>query len=336
MNCHVDIYRYVTNGTFDSYLFQILESKQKFISQILSNRSDSRSCKDADEAVLNYAEVKALCAGDPRIRERMTLEVDVQKLKMLKSSHQSQLYRLQNDVRRPFPEHIRTLRNNIAAYKLDLATLEQHPMTPQAEGTALFAPMVVDGTTYTTRKVAGKALLEAAKTIPPGTHSAYSVGQWRGMELLIVRPVLTDPPNIQIKGAQTYSCEMSDDPAGNITRMANRLDKLETYLQTDQSALENTENQLEQAKAMQFQPFPQEQELAEKTARLAELTQELSLDKKDKGQEQTEPEPDAGETVVSDKAPRRLSDILRDAKAAIMGRNTAVPMRNERVKTPEH
>jgi N12 class adenine-specific DNA methylase len=313
MNKHADIYRYVTNGTFDSYLFQILESKQRFISQIMSNKSNSRSCKDADEAVLNYAEIKALCAGDPRIRERMTLEVDVQKLKMLKSSHQSQIYRLQNDVRRTFPEQIKTLRNNINAYKLDIATLEANPMKPQKEGTALFAPMVVDGTTYNTRQKAGKALLEAAKGIPAGSHSAYSVGSWRGMEILVIRPMLDAPPTIQMKGVQLYSCEMSPDPAGNITRMTNRLEKLGTYLETDQAALANTEQQLEQAKALQFQPFPQEEELSEKSARLAELTQELSLDKKEQPQEEV---PKAAE-----KQNMRLCDRLRIAKTAIMGRN---------------
>jgi hypothetical protein len=246
----------------------------------MSNRSDSRVCKDADEAVLSYAEVKALCAGDPRIKERMTLEVEVQKLKMLKSSHQSQIYRLQNDVRQTFPQKIRSLTENISAYQKDIATLEAHPMTPQQEGTALFAPMEVDGTTYATRKEAGAALLEAAKTIPAGSHSAYTVGKWRGMEVRIIRPMLNAPPNIELKGAQVYSCEMSLDPAGNITRMVNRLDKLPSYLESDQASLLNTQQQLEQAKALQFEPFPQEQELTEKVQRLTELTQELSLDKK--------------------------------------------------------
>ena len=297
---------------------QILESKQRFISQIMSNRSDSRVCKDADEAVLSYAEVKALCAGDPRIKERMTLEVDVQKLKMLKSSHQSQIYRLQNDVRQTFPQKIKTLTSNIRAYQTDIATLEKHPMTTQSEGTALFSPMVVDGTTYTTRKEAGYALLEAAKTVPAGSHSAYTVGEWRGMEVRIIRPMLNAPPNIEVKGAQVYSCEMSADPAGNITRMVNRLEKLPSYLEADQANLANTQQQLEQAKALQFEPFPQEQELTEKLTRLAELTQALNLDNKKK-QAQQEEQPEKNDEPAADR-PKRLSDRLREARAAIAAR----------------
>ena len=320
-NPHVHIYRYTTNATFDAYLFQILESKQRFISQIMSNRSDSRVCKDADEAVLSYAEVKALCAGDPRIKERMTLEVEVQKLKMLKSSHQSQIYRLQNDVRQTFPQKIRSLTENISAYQKDIATLEAHPMTPQQEGTALFAPMEVDGTTYATRKEAGAALLEAAKTIPAGSHSAYTVGKWRGMEVRIIRPMLNAPPNIELKGAQVYSCEMSLDPAGNITRMVNRLDKLPSYLESDQASLLNTQQQLEQAKALQFEPFPQEQELTEKLTRLAELTQALNLDNKKKQAQQEEQAPEEKSESVADR-PKRLSDRLREARAAIARSNT--------------
>lgn len=339
-NPSVDIYRYTTNGTFDAYLFQILESKQSFISQILSNRSDSRFCKDADEAVLNYAEIKALCAGDPRIKERMTLEVEVQKLKMLKSSHQSQIYRLQNDVRRTFPEKIRTLESNVAAYNADIATMEAHPMKPQPEGTALFAPMVVDGTTYHTRKEAGAALLEAAKTIPAGSHSAYKVGEWRGMEVRIIRPMLNAPPNIEMKGAQVYSCEMSSDPAGNITRMVNRLEKLPSYLAADEANLTTTKQQLEQAKALQFQPFPQEQELSEKIARLTELTHELDLSKQEQqaaqadGTEQNQAVEKSGEPAAD--RPRRLSDRLREARAAIASRQPMPQGNPVRMPAVEH
>ena len=339
-NTHVDIYRYTTNGTFDSFIFQILESKQRFISQILSNRSDSRFCKDADEAVLSYAEIKALCAGDPRIKERMTLEVEVQKLKMLKSSHQSQIYRLQNDVRRTFPEKIRTLESNVEAYNADIATLEAHPMKPQQEGTALFAPMVVDGTTYHTRKEAGAALLEAAKTIPAGSHSAYKVGEWRGMEVRIIRPMLNAPPNIEMKGAQVYSCEMSSDPAGNITRMVNRLEKLPSYLATDEANLTTTKQQLEQAKALQFQPFPQEQELSEKIARLTELTHELDLSKQEQQAAQAE---ESEQTETAEKSeepaadrPRRLSDRLREARAAIASRQPMPQGNPVRMAAVEH
>lgn len=234
---------------------------------------------------------------------------------MLKSSHQSQLYRLQSDVRSVFPREISNLRDRINALKLDMATLEVNPMTPMGEDGTLFAPMEIDGVTYTSRAEAGKALLEALKTIPDAT-TAHTVGKWRGMEIQLRK--YTDwkggsNPSVHIKGATLHSCELSQSPIGNITRMINHLDKekLNAALSATMDALENSEQQLERAKQMQFEPFPQEQELSEKSARLIALTQELSLEKTQKPQEQEERDEKDG--VSADRKPS-LTSLLSDAK----------------------
>lgn len=287
-NKHVDIYRYVTNGSFDSYLFQILESKQRFIGQIMNTKTNVRDCKDADETVLSFAEIKSLCAGDPRIKERMVLDVEVKRLKMLKSAHQSQIYKIQSDVRRKYPVEIRSCKMLIENYQEDIKTLKAHPLTSQEEGKAPFAPMTIAGQIYDSRKEAGEAILELAKTVH--TDSSVQIGTWRGMDLKIAlreRESLFDGPALPVlilEGRNSYQSDISSDAYGTIARLCNRISKLPGHLEDQESRLTQLSTQFEQAKKRQFEPFEQDAELTEKVKRLTELTESLNLDRQETAQ----------------------------------------------------
>ena len=276
MNEKVHVFRYVTEATFDSYLWQTVENKQKFISQIMTSKSPLRSCEDVDEATLSFAEIKALCAGDPRIKERMELDMDVSRLRLLKANHQSQQYRMEDNVLRYFPKQIRETEAHMAWLRDDIATLAQHPHPEDG-----FAGMTVLGRQYAKKATAGAALLDACKDITG--LEPVTVGSYRGFSLSLsfsgFHHVLT------LKGRLSYELELGEDPRGNLTRIDNGLNKLDEYLADDEARLASLRQQLEDTKAQLGKPFLQEEELKQKSARLAELDTLLNIGGKPSGEQ---------------------------------------------------
>ena len=270
-NLVVQVYNYVTEGTFDSYLWQTLENKQKFISQIMTSKSPVRSCEDVDEQVLTYAEVKALCAGDDRIKEKMDLEVDIARLRMLKAEHQSMQYRLEDQLLKTFPEQIREKEGIIQKLDADIKTTEQYP--PFAENTIF---LEILGKVYTDQKEAAKAFLEAGKTCKD-TRS-IRIGSYRGFELEGYVNVITAEIQIAVKGKLSHPFELSDVPALNLKRLDSALNKLPERMILERGKLEALYQQREDAQKQLNTPFPQEDELREKTKRLEELAVELDVD----------------------------------------------------------
>jgi len=265
-NPKVHIFRYVTNGTFDAYLWQTLENKQKFISQIMTSKSPVRSCEDVDESVLSFAEVKALCAGDPRIKERMDLELEVGRLKILKASHNSKQYQLEDNLLKHFPAQIQETQSFIEGIQADLQTLAQHPHP--ADG---FAGMEIQGNTYTDKAEAGTALLDACKEI--SDTAPVSIGSYRGFSLSVKFSGFAH--KLILKGAVSYMADLGEDARGNITRTDNALNKIAESLDNYKTKLSNLLQQQKAAGAEVGKPFPQEEELRRKSARLAELDAEL-------------------------------------------------------------
>ena len=270
-NKEVHIYRYVTESTFDAYLWQTVENKQKFISQIMTSKSPVRSCEDIDEAALSYAEIKALCAGDERIREKMDLDVDVARLRLMKANHQSQQYRLEDNILRHFPAQIEENRGFLSGFEADMKTLEAHPHPKDG-----FAGMEVKGDLLTDKDNAGAALLEAfkdAKGLEP-----VPIGSYRGFAMSLTVENFGKNFYLTLKGQMSHRVELGKDARGNLVRIDNALAQMPERLQTVQSRLENVQAQLATAKAELGKPFPQEAELREKAARLAELNAELNID----------------------------------------------------------
>lgn len=267
-NPKVHVYRYVTNGTFDAYLWQTLENKQKFISQIMTSKSPVRSCEDVDETALSFAEIKALCAGDPRIKERMDLDLEVSKLRIMKADHNSKQYHLEDDLLKHFPSQIQEAQGFITGLQADIQTLKQHPHPADS-----FAGMEIQGMTYTDKVSAGTALLDACQGIT-GTEPV-NIGSYRGFSLSVKFSGFTHKLNL--KGAVAYQVELGADARGNLTRIDNALDKMPESLENYKTKLANLLQQQEAAKAEAGKPFPQEEELRLKSARLAELDAELNL-----------------------------------------------------------
>ena len=269
----VQIYNYVTEGTFDAYLWQTLENKQKFISQIMTSKSPVRSCEDVDEQVLSYAEVKALCAGDDRIKEKMDLEVEVARLKMLKAEHQSAQYRLEDRLLKVFPEQIKKKQELIQALEEDMETAIQHPaFTEDTISLKIF------GTTYTDRKEAAKALLEAGRTCKD-TRSVH-IGSYRGFELEGYINVVTAEIQISMNGKLAHPFDLSSVPALNLTRLDSVLQRLPKQIELEKGKCDALIQQEADARKQLGTTFPQEEELKEKMARLEELAQELDMDSK--------------------------------------------------------
>lgn len=267
----VQIYNYVTEGTFDAYLWQTLENKQKFISQIMTSKSPVRSCEDVDEQVLSYAEVKALCAGDDRIKEKMDLEVEVARLKMLKAEHQSAQYRLEDRLLKVFPEQIKKKQELIQALEEDMETAIQHPaFTEDTISLKIF------GTTYTDRKEAAKALLEAGRTCKD-TRSVH-IGSYRGFELEGYINIVTAEIQISMNGKLAHPFDLSSVPALNLTRLDSVLQKLPKQIELEKGKCDALLQQEADAKKQLGAAFPQGEELREKVARLEELTKELDID----------------------------------------------------------
>ena len=272
-NPEVDIFRYVTESTFDSYLFQTIEKKQEYISQIMTSKSPVRSCNDVDEDALSYAEIKALCAGDPNIKEKMTLETEVAKLKMLKADHTSQQYRLEDDILKHLPIKITSTQGYIDGFKADVERLEVN--THKTEES--ISPMTIGGKTYNDRGEAGAALLEVCKSIT--TTEAVKIGSYRGFDMLISFDSFNKVFNVDMKGSMTHTAALGEDGGGNITRINNAFDRIPQRLASVKAQLETLYSQQENAKTELGKPFEREQELTEKSARLAELNSMLDLDK---------------------------------------------------------
>ena len=270
-NKEVHIYRYVTESTFDAYLWQTVENKQKFISQIMTSKSPVRSCEDIDEAALSYAEIKALCAGDERIREKMDLDVDVARLRLMKANHQSQQYRLEDNILRHFPAQIEENRGFLSGFEADMKTLEAHPHPKDG-----FAGMEVKGDLLTDKDNAGAAILEAfkdAKGLEP-----VPIGSYRGFSMSLTVENFGKDFILTLKGRMSHRVELGKDARGNLVRIDNALAQMPERYKTVQGRLENVQAQLATAKAELGKPFPQEAELKEKSARLAELNAELNID----------------------------------------------------------
>ncbi len=274
-NEKVHIFRYVTSGTFDAYLWQTVENKQKFISQVMTSKTPLRSCEDVDEAALSYAEIKALCAGDPRIKERMELDVDVTRLKIMKADHQSRQYRMEDDLLKHFPAQVKEAEGNISGVKADIALLARHPLP--LEG---FSGMEVEGRTYTDKLQAGQALTDSIVACTEANIT--TIAHYRGFDVTVRWDGFEH--KVAIKGSLMYRIETGSDARGNITRLDNALAKLPDQLPILQARLVDLRRQMEAAKAEVGKAFPYEEELAQKSARLAELDAALNIGGKSGGQ----------------------------------------------------
>ena len=270
MNETVHVYRYVTEGTFDAYLWQLLEAKQRFISQIMTSKSPMRSYEDVDETVLSFATIKALCAGDPRIKEKMNLEVEVSKLRLLKSSFQNQHYQLEDDLARSFPREIAEAKAWISELEKDIQTRDAHPAPEEG-----FAGIELNGANYTERVAAGEALLNFLPEVK--CTGSIRTGSFRGFDVEISLSEY-GKRTLALKGQLRHIIELGTDARGNIQRIENALAGLDRQLEKSKARLEDLERQVETARAELKKPFPQEAELAEKSTRLIELNAELDME----------------------------------------------------------
>ena len=292
-NKQVYVYNYVTEGTFDAYLWQTLENKQKFISQIMTSKSPMRSCDDVDEQALSYAEVKALCAGDPRIREKMDLDVQVAKLKVLRSDYQNQKYRLEDKLLKHYPEEIQKAKNRIAALKNDAQIADAHPQDKEN-----FCGMTIKGMVFDEKKAAGERLMLACKEMP--NADMMLLGTYRGFELNIRFDSFKNEHQIVLRGELSYPVPLGDDPRGNIVRLDNAIDNFADRIADAENALQNLKQQKQAAEVEVAKPFAQEEELAEKSARLAELDALLNMEHQSSRTEpEAEEKPDARPSVLA-------------------------------------
>ena len=273
-NEQVQIYRYVTEGTFDSYMWQILENKQKFISQIMTSKSPVRACEDVDDTALSYAEIKALATGNPYIKQKMDLDIQVSRLKMMKANHVSQIYQLETDIARNFPAQI-----SAVSERIDNLTADMERAKPILAQDKDHFSMVVSGKTYTERKEAGAALILAC-TGTKELQREIPVGDYQGFRLMASYNMFANQYELNIRGQGSYTIEMGRDPLGNITRINNLLESLGSRLEDAARKRDTLLEQLEIARREVVRPFPQEQELAEKQARLAELNVLLNMDER--------------------------------------------------------
>ena len=283
MNKEVKVFNYVTEGTFDAYLWQTLENKQRFISQIMTSKSPVRSCEDVDEQALSYAEIKALCAGNPLIKEKMDLDVQVAKLKVLKADHQSQKFRLQDKLLTKFPADIQETNAHIAGLKADAQLATAHP-----QGKEEFCGMTIKGVTYDEKKTAGERLLLACSELPNAEEKV--IGSYRGFELFLRFDAFRTEYQALLKGQRKYTVPLGTDPLGNIIRLDNSLNNFPERINAAENELDTLHQQQAAAQIEVEKPFPQEEELAEKSARLAELNAQLDVDEKSHEPEQDEEE----------------------------------------------
>ena len=283
MNKEVKVFNYVTEGTFDAYLWQTLENKQRFISQIMTSKSPVRSCEDVDEQALSYAEIKALCAGNPLIKEKMDLDVQVAKLKVLKADHQSQKFRLQDKLLTKFPADIQETNAHIAGLKADAQLAAAHPQVQEG-----FCGMTIKGVTYDEKKTAGERLVLACSELPNAEEKV--IGSYRGFELSLRFDTYRSEYQAILKGQRRYPVALGTDPLGNIIRLDNSLNNFPERINSAENELATLHQQQAAAQIEVEKPFPQEEELAEKSARLAELNAQLDVDEKSHEPEQDEEE----------------------------------------------
>ena len=300
-NPDVQIFRYVTEGTFDAYLWQTVESKQKFISQIMTSKSPVRSCEDVDETALSYAEIKALCAGDPRIREKMDLDVDVAKLRLLKADHQTKHFKLEDQLLKYFPQEIEKHKGYIDGFQKDLQTLSQHPL-PEED----FVGMEVKGDHLIDKDNAGAAILEACKSLKGSKEE--EIGSYRGFSMHLMYDSFSNQFILTLRGEMSHRVELGTDAKGNLTRIENALGNIPKRLATVEAQLDALVQQQSIAEVEVTKPFPQEAELKAKSARLAELDSCLNIDGR--------PEPaavmdDQVEEIAEKRLPKSLSESLR-------------------------
>ena len=273
MNPDVHIYRYVTEKSFDSYLWQTIENKQRFISQIMSSKSPVRACDDVDETALSYAEIKALCAGDPRIKEKMDLDIEVAKLRLMKADYQSNQFKLEDQILKQYPEEIRQAQERAKGYRADMALLEAHPLPKDG-----FVGMAIKGKRIADKEAAGKMLLEACRLSP---HD-MELGEYRGMKMTVDYDSYRQEVKLILRGEMLHTVTMGTDVYGNLTRIENALANMPQKLEKAEERIAELERQTEQAKAELGKPFAQEKELEAKAARLAELNAALNIDEKRK------------------------------------------------------
>ena len=297
-NEEVEIYRYVTEGTFDAYLYQLVENKQKFIAQIMTSKAPVRVADDVDETALSYSEIKALATGNPLIIEKCNLDMEVARLNMLKASHLNQVYALEELVYRKYPEEITRLTERIAGYEQDVALAAAHPKAQEG-----FCGMEVDGRHYAEKEDAGKAIIDVCTRMTGS--DAVLLGQYRGFSMVLAYDGRSNEYRITLKGTLSHTVTLGADVFGNITRLDNALENLAGSLQAEQNSLEETKTQLENARTELAAPFAREEELAEKTARLKELNILLNMDEKDKTL--LDDTPDEGEDVPA----RRVAELAR-------------------------
>ncbi|WP_438821698.1 DEAD/DEAH box helicase family protein [Faecalibacterium prausnitzii] len=291
-NKQVYVYNYVTESTFDAYLYQTLENKQKFISQIMTSKSPMRSCDDIDEQALSYAEIKALCAGDPRIREKMDLDVQVAKLKVLRGDFQNQKYRLEDKLLKTFPEEIQKQKTRIAALQQDSQIAAAHPQDKEN-----FCGMTIKGMVYDDKKAAGERLLLARQEMP--NADMMLLGTYRGFELNIRFDSFKNEHQAVLRAELSYPVSLGDDARGNITRLDNAIDNFADRIADAENALQNLEQQKQAAEVEVAKPFAQEEELAEKSARLAELNALLNIDRDRSSSQDTPEETEETETPAT-------------------------------------
>ena len=274
-NPEVEIFTYVTENTFDSYLYQLVESKQKFIGQIMTSKSPVRSAEDVDEQALSYAEIKALCTGNPYIKEKMDLDIDVSRLKLLKANHLSQIYSLEDKIHKEFPQKIAALEERIKGYDKDIATAESHPVGDKDS----FCGMDIKGLTFTDKKEAGEAIIAACKAMT--NPDPIRIGCYRGFEMELSFDTFSKEYKIVLIGELRHTVVLGTDIFGNVLRLDNAIGAMPERQIACKEQLEDTKVQLENAKVESQKPFPHEEELKTKSARLAELNTLLDMDKKD-------------------------------------------------------
>lgn len=274
MNDKVKIFRYVTEGTFDSYSWQLIENKQKFIGQIMTSKSPVRSCEDIDEAALTYAEVKALATGNPYIKEKMDLDIQVSKLKLLKANHTSQKYRLEDNIVKHYPAQIATMKERLAGYRADIQTYQQNKF-PDKDTFS----MKIGNRVYTEKKEAGAALIDMCRSAKQ-PNMAVIIGEYQGFKMSVSFDSFFSKFTVNLKGSISHEVEIGADPLGNLQRLSNALEGMDKRMEEVAQKLENVEHQLETAKVEVTKPFPQEAELAEKLERLTELNALLNMDEK--------------------------------------------------------
>jgi len=274
-NKKVHIFRYVTESTFDSYMWQLIENKQKFISQIMTSKAPVRSCEDVDEAALSYAEVKALATGNPAVKEKMALDVDVAKLKLLKANHMNNQYRLEDDIARNFPQQIAKLTEIIDSYKADIAHFSEYKITDPEQFS-----MEISGKVFTEKKEAGAALLAVCKEIK-SVDAAMDIGSYQGFNMRIQFDSWSKEFILSVKHESVAKVRLGADALGNITRINNLLESYPEKLAEAEQRLETVQEQMTNAKEEVGKPFPKEEELNQKLERLSELNALLNMDERE-------------------------------------------------------